>query len=52
MIDSMSVAAQDRAQDTLSVTIALAQGFPSLRCERSRPQRARHASTPNTESTI
>jgi hypothetical protein len=36
MIDSISNAAQDRAQDTLGVTIALAQGFPSLRCERSR----------------
>jgi hypothetical protein len=36
MIDSISVAAQDRAQDTLGATIALTQGFPSLRCERSR----------------
>jgi hypothetical protein len=36
MIDSISNAAQDRAQDTLGVTIALAQGFPSLPCERSR----------------
>src|SRR5881409_2237265 len=33
MIDSISIAAQDRAQDTLGVTIALAQGFaqPALR---------------------
>ena len=36
MIDSISNAAQDRAQDTLGATITLAQGFPSLRCERSR----------------
>jgi hypothetical protein len=36
MIDSISIAAQDRAQDTLDGTITLAQGFPSLRCERSR----------------
>jgi hypothetical protein len=36
MIDSIFHAAQDRAQDTLGVTITLAQGFPSLRCECSR----------------
>ena len=36
MVDSISTAAQDRAQDTLDGTITLAQGFPSLRCERSR----------------
>jgi hypothetical protein len=36
MIESISDAAQDRAQDTLGGTITLAQGFPSLRCERSR----------------
>jgi hypothetical protein len=36
MIDSISNAVQDQAQDTLGATIALAQGFPSLRCERSR----------------
>ena len=36
MIDSISNAAQDRAQDTLGATIALAQGFSSLHCERSR----------------
>ncbi len=36
MVDSISNAAQDRAQDTLAVTITLAQGFPSLRYERSR----------------
>ncbi|MDX6495294.1 MAG: hypothetical protein QOE17_1280 [Gaiellales bacterium] len=51
MVDSKSNAGQDRAQDTLGVTIALAQGFPSLRCERSRRQ-TRPASTPNMESTI
>jgi hypothetical protein len=55
MVDSISNAAQDRAQDTLGVTIALAQGFPSLRCERSRrPTRPvlSPASTLNMESTI
>jgi hypothetical protein len=55
MIDSTSNAAQDRAQDTPGATITLAQGFPSLRCERSRrPTRPelRPASTLNTESTI
>jgi hypothetical protein len=55
MIDSISNAAQDRAQDTLGDTIALAQGFSSLRCERSRrPTRPglRPASTLNMESTI
>jgi hypothetical protein len=55
MVDSISNAVQDRAQDTLGVTIALAQGFSSLRCERSRrPTRPglRPASTLNTESTI
>ncbi len=55
MIDSISIAAQDRAQDTLGVTITLAQGFPSLRCERSRrPTRPvlRPASTMKMESTI
>jgi hypothetical protein len=55
MIDSISNAAQDRAQDTLGATIALAQGFSSLRCERSRrPTRPglRPASTLNMESTI
>jgi len=62
MIDSISNAAQDRAQDTLGVTIALVQGFSSLRCERSRrPTRPpsaicviadRPASTLNMESTI
>jgi hypothetical protein len=36
MVDSISTAAQDRAQDTLGATITLAQGFTSLRCERSR----------------
>src|SRR5438132_6339881 len=36
MIDSISNAAQDRAQDTLGATITLAQGFPGLPCERSR----------------
>jgi hypothetical protein len=36
MIDSISNAAQDRAQDTPGAAITLAQGFPSLRCERSR----------------
>jgi len=36
MIDSISNAAQDRAQDTLGATIALAQASPSLPCERSR----------------
>jgi hypothetical protein len=55
MIDSTSIAAQDLAQDTRGATIALAQGIPSLRFERSR-RRARPglspASTPNTESTI
>jgi hypothetical protein len=51
----MSNAAQDRAQDTLGVTIALAQGFSSLRCKRSRrPTRPdlRPASTLDMESTI
>ncbi len=55
MIDSISNAAQDRAQDTLGGTITLAQGFPSLRCECSRrPTRPvlRPASTLNMESTI
>jgi hypothetical protein len=55
MVDSISNAAQDRAQDTPGVTIALAQGLPSLRCERSRrPTRPvlRPASTLNMESTI
>jgi len=55
MIDSISNAAQDRAQDTLGATIALAQGITSLRCERShRPTRPelRPASTLNMESTI
>jgi hypothetical protein len=55
MIDSISNAAQDRAQDTVGATIALAQGFSSLRCERSRrPTRPglRPASTLNMESTI
>jgi hypothetical protein len=55
MVDSTSIAAQDRAQDTLGVTITLAQGFSSLRCERSRrPTRPglRPASTLNVESTI
>jgi hypothetical protein len=55
MIDSISIAAQDRAQDTPGATITLAQGFPSLRCERSRrPTRPepRPASTVNMESTI
>src|SRR6478672_13897897 len=55
MIDSISNAAQDRAQDALGATIALAQGFPSLRCERSRrPTRPvlRPASTLDMESTI
>jgi hypothetical protein len=55
MIDSISNAAQDRAQDTLGGTITLAQGFPSLRCKRSRrPTRPelRPASTLNMESTI
>jgi hypothetical protein len=55
MIDSIYIVAQDRAQDTLDATIALAQGFPSLRCERSRrPTRPvlRPASTLNMESTI
>jgi hypothetical protein len=55
MIDSISTTAQDRAQDTLGATIALAQGFPSLRCERSRrPARPvlRPASTLDMESTI
>jgi hypothetical protein len=54
MIDSISIAAQARAQDTLGATIALAQGFSSLRCERSRrPTRLglRPASTLNMEST-
>src|SRR5207245_10165277 len=50
MVDSISSAAQDRAQNTRGATIALAQGFSSLRCERSR-RRARPvlrpASTPN-----
>ena len=36
MVDSISTAAQDRAQDTRGDTIALAQGFSSLRFERSR----------------
>jgi hypothetical protein len=40
MIDSISNAAQDRTQDTLGATIALAQGFTSLRCERSRTPNA------------
>ncbi|MDX6546198.1 MAG: hypothetical protein QOG02_1972, partial [Gaiellales bacterium] len=35
MVGSVSRAAQDRAQDTLGATITLAQGFPSLRRERS-----------------
>jgi hypothetical protein len=55
MIDSISIAAQDRAQDTLGATIALAQGFSSLRGERSRrPTRPglRPASTLDMESTI
>ena len=55
MIDSISDAAQDRGQDTLGATIARAQGFSSLRCERSRrPTRPvlRPASTLNMESTI
>jgi len=55
MVDSTSTAPQDRAQNALGVTIALAQGFPSLRCERSRrPKRPvlRPASTLNMESTI
>jgi len=55
MVDSISIAPQDRAQDTLGITIALAQGFPSLRCERSRrPKRPvlRPASTMDMESTI
>jgi hypothetical protein len=55
MIDSMSTAAQDRAQDPRGVAIALAQSFSSLRCERSR-RRARlglrPASTPNLETII
>jgi hypothetical protein len=55
MVDSMPSAAQDRAQDSRGATSALAQGFPSLRFERSR-RRARPglrpASTPNMESTI
>jgi hypothetical protein len=55
MVDSAFNAAQDRAQDTLGGTITLAQGFPSLRCERSRrPPRPglRPASTLNAESII
>jgi hypothetical protein len=55
MIDSISVAAQDRAHDTPAGTITLAQGFPSLRCEcshRRKPQGLAPASTPNMESTI
>jgi len=55
MIDSILIAAQDRAQDMLAGTITRAQGLPSLRCERShRPARRvlRHASTLNMESTI
>jgi hypothetical protein len=55
MIDSTFHVAQDRAQDTLGATIALAQGFSSLRCERSRrPAQPvlRPASTLNMESTI
>jgi hypothetical protein len=55
MVDSAFNAAQERAQDTLGDTIALAQGFPSLRCERSRrPTRPvlRPASTLNAESII
>jgi hypothetical protein len=55
MVDSMSIAAQDLAQDTRGATIALAQGFSSLRFERSR-RRARPglspASTLGMESTI
>jgi hypothetical protein len=55
MIDSISTAAQDRAQDPRGATTALAQGFSSLRFERSR-RRARlgrrPASTPNMESII
>jgi hypothetical protein len=53
MIDSISTAAQDRAQDTPGATITLAQGFTSLRCERSRhPTRPPSASTLNMKSTI
>jgi hypothetical protein len=55
MVDSISTAAQDRAQDTPGATITLAQGITSLRCERSRrPTRPelRPASTLNMESTI
>ncbi|MDX6548103.1 MAG: hypothetical protein QOG33_1653 [Gaiellales bacterium] len=39
-------AAQDRAQDTLGATITLAQGFPSLRCERSRRLRCERSPRP------
>ena len=55
MVDSIPTAAQELAQDTRGATIALAQGFSSLRFERSR-RRARPglspASTPDMESTI
>jgi hypothetical protein len=55
LVDSIFHAAQDRAQDTPGATITLAQGFTSLRYERSRrPTRPepRPASTLNMESTI
>jgi hypothetical protein len=55
MIDSTSTAAQDRAQDTWGATIAPAQGFSSLRFERSRRRTRpglRPASTPKMESII
>jgi hypothetical protein len=53
MIDSISIAAQDRAQDTLGATITLAQGFSSLRCECSRrPARPPSAIHAEMESTI
>jgi hypothetical protein len=55
MVDSIVTAVQDLVQDTRGATSALAQGFPSLSCERSR-RRARPvlrpASTPTMESTI
>ena len=40
MIDSISNAAQDRAQDTLDGTITLAQGLPSLGCKVLPPSNA------------
>jgi len=55
MIDSIFNAAQDRAQDTLGVAIALAQASPACPASAPAAHRAlnlRPASTLNMESTI